>query len=242
MPTPVLCGHSYGFLQKHSLKKDHHMAIIRDTHVAFPAPRQGENTARSSPHENLITDELLTRALGAILDICAADGRMRARQMREAAGLTLCEALQLLIFLHRHGILEDEVDGQRVVNRVLARDYLAILSPSEETRTKERPKEKESFSRAQIAWACMHARAGKLTPMRVARPSRWTIDLARALGRVHVDTPGDFILSTSRAKRLCDLVMDMSEEECAPYISWAVSQLPAGDTLHLACSPTPRSR
>ncbi len=204
------------------------MALTIDQPAAFVSSHQRESVEKTY-HENLITDLLLTRALQAILDVTDADGRMRARQMREKAGFTLCEAMQVLCYLHRQGVLQEEVDGRRVVNRSLALDYLSILLPPEEALTKEEPKEKQSFSRAQIAWGCMHAREDRLTPMRVARPSRWTIDLARALGLVSSDTAGALLFPTSRAKRLCDLITDMSEEERAPYISWAESQLPADE-------------
>ena len=203
------------------------MAIILDPVVDSTLSRPCASTARSSSHENLITDELIARALQAILDVCDADGRMKARAMREKAGFTLTEAIQLLVYLRRQDALGDEVDGQRVVNRALASEYLSILSPSEEPPVQEEPKEERSFSRAHIAWACMHARDNNLTPMRVARPSRWTIGLARALSLALSDTPGALLLPTSRAKRLCGLVRDMSEVERTPYIRWAETRLPA---------------
>ncbi len=202
------------------------MVIILDTYKDSIPSRPCASTARSSSHENLITDELIARALQAILDVCDADGRMKARAMREKTGFTLTEAIQLLVYLRRQDVLGDEVDGRRVVNRTLASEYLSILSPLEETPLQKEPKEEQSFSQAHIAWACMHARDNKLTPMRVARPSRWTIGLARALHLVLSDTPGALLLPTSRAKRLCDLVTDMSEQDRAFYVRWAESKLP----------------
>jgi hypothetical protein len=201
------------------------MALTIDQPTASVSSHQSESFEKTY-HENLITDLLLTRALQAILDGTSADGRMRASQMREKAGFTLGEAVQLLRYLHRQGVLQEEVDGRRVVNRSLALDYLSIAAPVEETPPKEESKEKQPFSQAQIAWGCMHAFTDKLTPMRVARPSRWTIDLARALGLVSSDTAGVLLFSTSRAKRLCGLITDMSEEVRASYVSWAESQLP----------------
>ncbi|HEX6555513.1 MAG TPA: hypothetical protein VF026_22320 [Ktedonobacteraceae bacterium] len=187
---------------------------------------RGADTRR---HENLITDALLTRALQAILVEACSSGRMRARQMREKANLTLCEAIQVLLYLQRQEVLQEAVDGVRIVNLALARDYLSILAPGEQALSRETPEEKHPFTRPQIAWGCVHAREGKLTQMRLARPSRWTIGLARALGLVLSDTPGTLLFPTSRAKRLCDLVAGISEQEQAFYVSWAESRLPAGE-------------
>ncbi len=64
-------------------RRTHHMAIILDTYKDSIPSRPCASTARSSSHENLITDELIARALQAILDVCDADGRMKARAMRE---------------------------------------------------------------------------------------------------------------------------------------------------------------
>jgi len=203
------------------------MALTMDQPVAFVSSHQSESVEKTY-HENLITDLLLTRALQAILDVTSADGRMRARQVRERADLTLCEAIQVLRYLHRQGALGEEVDGRRVVNRPLVSDYLSIIAPTGAP-TQAATEETHTFSQAQIAWACMHARDNKLTAMRIARPSRWTIALAQALGLTSSDIPGDLILPTSRAKRLCDLITDMREEERAAYISWAESQLPADE-------------
>jgi hypothetical protein len=185
--------------------------------------------ADTRQHENLITDALLTRALEAILEEACTSGQMRARRMREKANLTLCEAVQVLLYLQRQEVLQEAVDGVRIVNLALARDYLSILAPREQALSGEAPEERHPFTRPQIAWGCIHAREGKLTQMRLARPSRWTIGLARALGLVLSDTPGALLFPTSRAKRLCDLVTGMSEQDRAPYIRWAESQLPADE-------------
>jgi hypothetical protein len=125
--------------------------------------------------------------------------------------------------------LQEAVDGVRIVNLALARDYLSILAPTGQALPREAPEEKHPFTPPQIAWGCVHAREGKLTQMRLARPSRWTIDLARALGLVLSDTPGALLFPTSRAKRLIELVAGMSEQERASYVGWAKSQLPADE-------------
>jgi hypothetical protein len=201
------------------------VSVLNEQTVSPTAPSMRKADGQ---HENLITDALLTRALQAILEEAGTSGRIRARRLREKASLTLCEAIQVLLYLQRQGVLHEAVDGERLVNLALARDYLSILVPQEEKAPRQAPEESGSFTRPQIAWGCIHAREGKLTQMRLARPSRWTIGLARALGLVLSDTPGALLFPTSRAKRLCDLVAGMSEQERAIYVSWAESRLPAG--------------
>ncbi len=201
------------------------MALILDQ-PAISVSSLPDASMEKTYHENLITDLLLANALQAILAITDTEERMRARQMRERGGFTLTEALQVLRYLHHQGILGEELEGRRVVNRELANNYLSILAPAEAL-THAASEETPPFSREQIAWACVHARDNKLTAMRLARPSRWTIALAQVLGLVSSDIPGELIFSTSRARRLCSVVEKMSESERASYVSSAQSRLQA---------------
>lgn len=206
-------------------KKGISMELTLDRQTAFSSSFSNSGTG-TYQHNNLINDDLLARALQAVLQVTDASGRMRSRALREKANLTLCETIQVLLYLSSQDILQQAVEGARMVNLPLARDYLSILTSSEETLTEKAPEEKSSFTQAQIAWACRHAAAGKLTRMRISRPSRWTIDLAKALGLFHPDTPDDLLLPLSQAQRLCDLVTSMSKEERAPYMNWAASLFP----------------
>jgi hypothetical protein len=198
-----------------------------------PAPDLPTRKA-DGQHENLVTDALLTRALQAILEEAGTSGQIRARRLREMADLSLCEAAQMLLYLQRQGVLGEAVNGERLVDLALAGDYLSILVSQEETAPRQAPEEKSPFTGPQVAWACMHARRGKLTQMRLARPSRWTIGLARAIGLVREDTPGALLFPTSFASRLCDLVAGMSEQERDPYVRWAEDRLPAGEQEDLS--------
>jgi hypothetical protein len=207
-------------------RRAHIMALAPNTPTLSPSALSGKR-ATIHQHENLITDTLLARALEAILEEASVCGRMRARQMREKAKLTITEAIQVVLYLHRQDVLQEEIDGARAVDLSLARAYLSLLAPGRRALPREATEEGHSFTRAQIAWGCMHARAGRLTTMRVARPSRWTRGLARALGLDLSNTPDARLFPTSRAKRLCDLITGMSEQEQARYVQWAESQLPA---------------
>lgn len=80
------------------------MTLTLDQPAAIISSQMGQSVEKTY-HDNLITDPLLARALQVILDGISADGRMRASQMREKAGFTLSEAVQLLRYLHRQGVL-----------------------------------------------------------------------------------------------------------------------------------------
>jgi len=175
-------------------------------------------------HENLIVDGLLKRTLQTLLQITNSEGQMRARQLREGAGLTLSETAQVLQYLQRLGILQEEIGGQRVVDRVLAMEYLSIVAP-EEGHTKDAPEPQHSFTREHIAWGCFLNSLGKLTPTRVVRPSHWTSAMAEALGLVTLGAPNDPLFTRTRADLLCTLVSKMSEQERSSSFDWAQLQL-----------------
>ena len=177
------------------------------------------------PLDTLITDTLLARALSILLDIVDEDSLIRARTMREKAGFTLCEAIQIVGYLQQNGVLQHEVNGQRVLSRELAHDYLAIIS--DEVSPMHSPVEMASlFPQSHIAWACYLYASNWLTRTRLVRPSRKTREMAQALGLLSQDSKHDSI-SMEQTDRLREYVLQMSEQERSDALHWGQLQFQA---------------
>ena len=192
-------------------------------------------------HTNLITDTLLARALQTLLQITNTQGQMRARELKEKGGFTMCETAQLLQYLFRDGILQADVDGLRVVDLVQVQQYVSILLPEEDAPAQPSADSVSPFPQEQVSWGCFIAHQGKLTPTRLARPSGKTRDMATALGLLDSDKESTTLFPPSHAQALCTLIEAMTEQDRAASLQWAERHLQRGDTQQESSSQETKS-